>query len=67
MQVELYDSLISKVSSIVDSNNKPLFKNVYVFNDQYRRMLDSKKTGTYLTPACFIEMNFTPKAFIKKL
>lgn len=58
MITELYTSLITKVASILDSNNKPLFKNVYVFNDDYRRMLDPKKTGTWLTPSCFIEMTY---------
>lgn len=52
--VSVYKDLIKKVSNINNSNGKPLFKNVFVFNDQIKRMVDSY--NVYNTPCCYIQI-----------
>lgn len=56
--VSIYKAIFAQLGTILDNKGKPLFKNIYVFNDQYKRMLDKKTTGTWLTPCIFVEMVF---------
>lgn len=56
--VSIYQAIFTQLGTILDNKGKPLFKNIFVFNDQYKRMLDPKTTGTWLSPCIFVEMVF---------
>jgi hypothetical protein len=52
--VTIYQHIFNKINTLVDSNNRKIFKNTYVFNDQVKRLIKSLISYNY--PSIFVEL-----------
>lgn len=58
--VSIYKSIFNQVNTLVGKDNKTIFKNVYVFDDQIKRMVNGIGSvyDIYNTPCVYIEITY---------